>query len=135
MRYRAATGSVSQTREAFGSRVRYRFLWISDGAGDALARVAFDMSGETAEEVEFCHTSNGSETYAVTLIDDVDMDWLAGLGSGKATNTTTRAALVEVTVSSAESRPAPLPSGLWFKVDCSASAERSGSVDIWTRVR
>lgn len=130
--YRQRIGVVFQSRVAIGSRERCRFQWTSDAAGDVVARVDVDLSG-IAESVEFSNSDAGSETYSVTLIDDLGLDWLLGLGGSKSTAATTRAAFVEETVTSAESRPAPLPGSLWLKVDCSASAVRSGIVDIWLR--
>ena len=124
-------GQVFQTAIPKGSLTRYRFVWTSNAAGDAVFK-CLPMPG-VAVEVAWSNSDAGGETYSATLIDDLAADWLLGLVSGKSTGASSRAALVDVTVTSSESRPAPLPDGLWFVVDCSASAQRSGVIDIWVK--
>lgn len=127
-----AKGMVFHTPQTFGDLTRHRFIWTSDSAGDVTYFAGRDLIGE-AVQVEYSNSNGGGETYSVTLIDDASQDWLLGFVSSKSTGTNGRAALVQETVSSAQARPAPLPSGLWLIVDCSASAVRSGVVDIWTK--
>lgn len=122
---RAATGIVFHTPSTHGEFVRHRFQWTSDSSGDAVFYVVGVTGSPVA--VEWKNTDAAGETYTVTLEDDLTEDWLTGLVSAVQTGTSGRESLIDATV------PAPLPGTLWFVVNCSAAAVRSGVVDIWTR--
>lgn len=128
---RAKAGDVFQNVERMGALTRYRFAWVSDSSGDVTHFVG-DIPG-VAVTLEWKDANSGGETYSAYLKDDVGQDWFLALISGEATAGSGRAALVEEVISSVQARPAPLPSNLYFIVDCSASAVRSGIVDLWVQ--
>lgn len=82
---RAIVGNVIATVHESGPWSRYRFQWESSSAGQVVYPIDRFIAGDLNKLVSK-HSTAGSGTYSISLIDDLDVDALGGLGATLAIN-------------------------------------------------
>lgn len=127
------SGDVSYEPLAFAAGVRHRFRWTTTSAGVAVFAVP-EMIGRMVYKASSYHRTSGSGTYTITLIDELDADWLGSQLATLTINTTTIKTLADVVTSGAAKWALPLmlgPSELYLRITHTSASTYNGVLDLY----
>lgn len=127
-------GTVSHESHSFPGAVRHRFRWITNSSGDAVLYIPSLVAASMFLAV--CkHSTSGSGTYTVTLIDDLDSDWLNSLLATMTINTVTQKVLHRTVTDGAAkwSRDLTLGAEVYFRITHTSASTYEGVTDFYAR--